>query len=204
VDRSVFECADVLIGDAPRLVCVGRLCEQKGHLLLVHAAARLAADGIPFELVLAGDGELRNEIEALATAHGLQSRVRITGWVGGDRVREEILAARALVLPSFAEGLPVVIMEALALGRPVVTTYVAGIPELMACGETGWLVPAGDVGALVLALKEVLHAEPQALDAMGRRGRDVVLARHDAGLEASKLAGLFHEAAVRENDEGVR
>ena len=106
----------------PRLVCVGRLCEQKGQLLLIDAAHRLATKGIEFELVLAGDGELRTEIEALIDKFGLSNRVRITGWISGDSVRREILAARGLVLPSFAEGLPVVLMEAMALRRPVLTT----------------------------------------------------------------------------------
>src|SRR5690348_6997384 len=102
---------------ARRLVCVGRLCEQKGQVLLIEAARRLAAQGEAFELVLAGDGEMRAEIEALIARHDLAARVRITGWISNERVREEILAARALVLPSFAEGLPVVLMEAMALRR---------------------------------------------------------------------------------------
>ena len=86
----------------------------------------------------------------LIARYELQNVVRITGWISSDQVREEILAARALVLPSFAEGLPVVIMEAMALRRPVISTYVAGIPELIHPGEHGWLVPAGDVEALAV------------------------------------------------------
>ena len=102
---------------AKRLVCVGRLCEQKGQLLLVEAASRLAASGAEFEVVLAGDGEMRAEVDALIARHGLETKVRITGWISGSQVRDEILAARALVLPSFAEGLPVVLMEAMALAK---------------------------------------------------------------------------------------
>ena len=176
---------------APRLVCVGRLCEQKGQLLLVEAVAELARAGLDFELVLAGDGELRGPIEAALARHGLGARVRITGWVSNERVRAEILAARALVLPSFAEGLPVVLMEALALGRPVVSTFVAGIPELVVPGRSGWLVPAGDASALAAALRAVLAAEPSALADMGRAGAERVRAAHDARLEAGKLARLF-------------
>src|ERR1019366_5432957 len=122
------------VGPAPvarRLVCVGRLCEQKGQLLLIEAAHRLASRGIAFEVLLAGDGELRAEIEASIRRHKLQDRVRITGWISAAEVREQILAARALVLPSFAEGLPIVIMEAMALRRPVISTLGAGIPELV-------------------------------------------------------------------------
>ena len=98
---------------------------------------------------------MRREIEARILARDLASRVTITGWVAEARVRDEIARAHALVMPSFAEGLPMVIMEAMAAGRPVVATYVAGIPELVRPGETGWLVPAGDAAALRDALREV-------------------------------------------------
>jgi glycosyltransferase involved in cell wall biosynthesis len=189
----------VPIGESRRLVCVGRLCEQKGQLLLIEAMGRLAAEGLACELVLAGDGELRAEVERLVDAQGLHSSVRITGWVGSERVREEILAARALVLPSFAEGLPVVIMEAMALGRPVISTYIAGIPELVVPGESGWLVPAGDVDALVWAMRAVLEAEPAALDGMGECGRKRVQDRHDVDPEASALLTQFIRAESQEN-----
>jgi glycosyltransferase involved in cell wall biosynthesis len=182
---------------APRLLCIARLSEQKGHLLLVEAAARLAAEGRRFELVLAGDGPLRATIERLVRLHGLDAHVRITGWVSGERVREELVASRALVQPSFAEGLPVVLMEALALARPVVTTYVAGIPELVEPGVSGWLVPAGDVDALAAAMREALDATPARLDAMGRAGRERVVERHDAAREAALLATHFAGAAER-------
>ena len=95
-------------------------------------------------------------------------RVRITGWISSEQVRDEILAARALVLPSFAEGLPVVIMEAMALRRPVISTFVAGIPELVQPGEHGWLVPAGDVEALARAMQACLDTPADVLNAHGR------------------------------------
>jgi glycosyltransferase involved in cell wall biosynthesis len=177
----------------PRLVCVGRLCEQKGQLILLQAAARLHQAGVPFELVLAGDGEMRAEVEALIRQLRLDAQVRITGWISSDAVRDEILAARALVLPSFAEGLPVVLMEAMALGRPVLSTYVAGIPELVRHGEDGWLFPAGDVEALAQALQACLACSPAQLDAMGAQGRERALARHDIDVEARKLAGLMRD-----------
>jgi glycosyltransferase involved in cell wall biosynthesis len=183
---------------APRLACVGRLCEQKGQLLLVEAAARLAARGLRFELVLVGDGELRGALEALIEKHGLASSVRITGWVGSAAVREELLAARGLVLPSFAEGLPVAIMEAMALGRPVLSTAVAGIPELLRAGENGWLVPAGDVEALATALEDFLSRTPQELAAMGEAARGRVLERHSIDREAAKLGALFEGVLQKE------
>jgi colanic acid/amylovoran biosynthesis glycosyltransferase len=184
--------------DSPRLVCIGRLCRQKGQLLLMEAAARLARRGIGFELVLAGDGEMRRSIEEAISRHGLGDRVRITGWISGDQVRRELLAARALVLPSFAEGLPVVIMEALALRRPVITTAIAGIPELVRPGENGWLIPAGSIDALEEALADCLARPAADLTAMGEAGYARVVRDHCVDREAGKLAELFRrtDAAV--------
>lgn len=195
LEPSFHDVAPVPPPAAARLVCVGRLCEQKGQLLLVEAAARLAGKGIRLELVLAGDGEMRSEVEALIAKHGLGKQVRITGWISSERVREEILAARGLVLPSFAEGLPVVIMEAMALRRPVLTTYVAGIPELVIPGENGWLFPAGDVDALAAAMEDFLSRSADELRVMGEAAHARVLERHSIDIEAAKLAGLFRQAA---------
>ena len=121
----------------------------------------------------------------------MQAQVRITGWISAAQVREELLAARAMVLPSFAEGLPVVIMEALALRRPVLTTYVAGIPELVQPGKCGWLFAAGSVDALADAMAACLAADLADLEAMGQAGQALARARHDIDVEAAKLAGHF-------------
>jgi colanic acid/amylovoran biosynthesis glycosyltransferase len=179
------------VPSAPRLVCIGRLCESKGQLLLIQAAADLAAKSIAFELVLAGDGPMRAEIESLIRKHGLADRIRITGWISSNEVREEILGARALVLPSFAEGLPVVIMEAMALRRPVLVTYVAGIPELVRNGEDGWLFPAGSVDELARAMEDCLLKSPEELQKLGDAAHTRVVARHSIDIEASKLNKLF-------------
>ncbi|WP_194788847.1 glycosyltransferase [Pseudomonas sp. UFMG81] len=195
LERSFHDVPAVAAPAAPRLVCVGRLCEQKGQLLLLEAARLLAAQGVAFELVLAGDGEMRAQLEALIARHGLQAQVRITGWISSAQVREEILAARALVLPSFAEGLPVVIMEAMALRRPVLTTYVAGIPELVRPGENGWLFPAGAVQELAAAMADCLAQPPEVLQRMGEAAYQRVLERHDIDTEAARLAGYFRASA---------
>lgn len=173
------------------LVCVGRLCEQKGQLLLIEAVRQILNKGIDFELVLAGDGEMRSEIESLITKYQLASNIRITGWISSDEVKKEILAAGALVLPSFAEGLPVVIMEALALKKPVLSTYVAGIPELVLDNECGWLFPAGSVESLVVAIERFLNTSPNRLAEMGELGYARVLESHQVDKEASKLIALF-------------
>ena len=178
------------VPSARKLVCVGRLCRAKGQLLLVEAAARLAADGLEFKLVLVGDGELRDQLETLIADHALEDRIEITGWASNETVRTELRGCRAMVLPSFAEGLPVVIMEALAMGRPVITTWIAGIPELVEHGVSGWLAPAGSVDALTEAMRQALEMSPQRLEAMGRHGAARVAERHSVTTEAGKLARL--------------
>jgi glycosyltransferase involved in cell wall biosynthesis len=195
LERAFHDVPATPVPSVPRLVCVGRLCEQKGQLLLLEAARILAAKGVAFEIVLAGDGEMREQIETLIARHGLQAQVRITGWISSEQVRAEILAARALVLPSFAEGLPVVIMEAMALRRPVLTTYVAGIPELVRQGENGWLFPAGTVEELAAALEDCLAQPVEVLQRMGEAAYQRVLERHDIDTEAAKLADLFKAQA---------
>ena len=183
---------------APRLVCVARLSEQKGHLLLLEAAARLALEGLDFELVLAGDGPLRPFIERAIRRDGLEGRVRLAGWMSSDSVRDLLVSSRGLVLPSFAEGLPVTILESLALGRPVITTAIAGIPELVEPGVTGWLVPAGSVEHLVEAMRAAFTCPTSELDRMGRAGAARVARQHDASTEAAHLLALFDEAIRRE------
>jgi colanic acid/amylovoran biosynthesis glycosyltransferase len=177
--------------DSKKFVCIGRLAEQKGQLVLVQAAAKLAAEGQKFELVLVGDGPLRPEIQRLIDQHQLQQTVRIAGWMSNNDVRQQLLESRAMVLASFAEGLPVVVMEALALRRPVISTYVAGIPELVEPDQSGWLVPAGAVDPLVAALRDAITASPQHLDEMGAHGGARVAQQHDAITEARKLLGHF-------------
>jgi len=191
LERSFFEGACTGAGDSRRFVCVGRLCREKGQLLLIEAVARLRDRGVHFELLLAGDGPMRGEAESLIAHFGLAQQVRISGWISSEEVKREILASRALVLPTFDEGLPVVLMEALALCRPVVTTYVAGIPELVRAGENGWLIPAGSVGELADALEACLAASPEILQRMGEAGRERVRARHAIDIEAQKLIELF-------------
>jgi glycosyltransferase involved in cell wall biosynthesis len=194
LEREYFAAPAVPAPDAPHFVCVGRICEQKGQLLLVEAVARLAARGKAVELVLAGDGEMRPQVEALIAKHRLERRVAITGWISAEAVRKQILGARAMVLPSLAEGLPVVLMEAMALRRPVISTYVAGIPELVNEG-CGWLVPAGDVDALCAALEDAMSSSLDVLEAMGRTGFQRARMRHSVESEAARLARLF-EAGV--------
>jgi glycosyltransferase involved in cell wall biosynthesis len=202
LEKSFYEGAAAPIPATPTIVCVGRLCAAKGQQLLLEVVRHLVADGVPIQLVLAGDGPMRAEIEQRIVQLRLGGHVRITGWISGEQVRNEILAARALVLPSFAEGLPVVLMEAMALRRPVLSTYIAGIPELVRSGENGWLFPAGSVADLEQAIRECLAMPLEALQKMGDSGFERVTARHNVDVEAAKLAALFRAADAAAHEPG--
>lgn len=202
VDNDFFNSYTTAISSEPNLVCVGRLCEEKGQMLLLQAVRQLADIGLQCNLTLVGDGPLKPEIETLIKDYGLQQQVKITGWASGADVQKYIMNSRALILPSFAEGLPVVIMEALALERPVISTYIAGIPELVKPGVNGWLVPSGSVEALTEAMREVLQLPTEKLEQMGKAGAASVKAQHNVAQEASKLAKLFQYS--QENHQDVQ
>jgi colanic acid/amylovoran biosynthesis glycosyltransferase len=195
VDQDFLAMGPRPVADNRRFVCVGRLAPQKGQLLILQALAALRAEGVEIELVFAGDGPLRGAIEQRVRDLGLGDSVRITGWISNETVRNELIAARALLLPSFAEGLPVVLMEALALGRPAISTFVAGIPELLEDGVNGWLIPAGSASDMVRAIKAALATSPAELARMGHAGAAAVAAHHDAAREAARLAELFRTSA---------
>ena len=171
-----------------RIVAIGRLVEQKGQLALIRALAQTSE---PVTLTLIGDGEMRGLIESEIARLRLGDRVRLAGWLDEAGVRAELAASHALVMPSFAEGLPMVIMEAMAAARPVIATYIAGTPELVQDGKTGWLVPAGDTDALAAAIDRLGTAPLGKLRTMGEAGRARVLERHDAATEAARLAARF-------------
>lgn len=201
LDAAFLEGPLVPVPDVARIVCVGRLCREKAQGLLIDAIALLRRRDIRVELVLAGDGELRPRLERRIRHEGLEGQVTITGWVSNEEVRSLLLGSRAMVLPSLMEALPVVIMEAMALGRPVISTQVGGIPELVRPGRDGWLVPGGHVRALADAIESVLRTPTAQLDRMGRGAQARVRERHHADDEAVRLKRLFIRAGQR---AGVR
>jgi glycosyltransferase involved in cell wall biosynthesis len=178
-----------------QLAVVARLSPEKGHQVLLDAASRLQRDHVNFRIVLVGDGELRSEIEDQIVTSGVGDLVDFAGWQDRGGVQEILAASRALVLPSFGEGLPVVIMEAMAMGRPIVSTDVGGISELVMDGDTGWLVSPGDPERLAEVIKLALESSDSELTTMGERGRERVLQMHDARREASRLKELFERYA---------
>lgn len=191
VGESFFSAGRAIEPESRSLVTVGRLSPQKGHLVLIEGFAQAIREGVDARLVLVGDGELRGEIDRRIAAHKLEGRVELTGSLGEAQVRERILASRAMVLPSFAEGLPMVFMESLALRRPVISTYVAGIPELVEPGVTGWLVPAGRSDRLAQAIAAAMRTPLDQLNVMGDAGHKAVFERHNTVSEGAKLEGLF-------------
>ncbi len=181
--------------DNHNLVCVGRLCPQKGQFLLPQALAQLKTDFPHLKVHFVGDGESRKELEAQIIKYDVGSMVELHGWKSNQEVRKMITESRVFLLPSFAEGLPVVIMEAFALGRPVISTYIAGIPELVD-QKCGWLVPAGSVDDLVLVIRQALTTSPEQLAAMGKEGYRRVESSHNLQFEAKQLYDCFSDVIL--------
>lgn len=192
VETARFDRPAPMPQGGPHLVAIGRLSEQKGFPLLIETMATACTRLPGLRLTICGDGDLRGLIEAEIARHGLQDRITITGWVSEADIRAAIAAAHALILPSLAEGLPMVVMEAMACGRPIIATAIAGIPELVT-PDTGWLVPAGDPQALAEAIQTLAQTPDATLQTMGEAARLRVFARHDIDTEAAKLAALFAE-----------
>jgi glycosyltransferase involved in cell wall biosynthesis len=193
VDTEAF--APVPPGRGP-LLAVGRLVPKKGFHLLVQSMAGLRDAGIDMQCTIIGEGEQRAELEALVVQLRLGDRVRLAGPRPPAAVRKALAEASALVLPCIeapggdVDGIPVSLMEAMAMERVVVTTAVSGIRELVTDGVDGILVPSGDVGALVAALARLARAEVDA-QAMGRRARQKVIAEFQCRANARRLQGLI-------------
>jgi len=185
----------------PVLVCIARLSPEKGHLILLRAAAEASARGARFSLRLIGDGAMRADLSSEVERLGLGDSVRLEGWMDEAGIRTALAGSTALLLPSFSEGLPVVLMEAYQAARPVIASRVGGVGELVEAGTSGWLVPPGDVDALATAIAELVASSRERLGEMGRAGAEVVARRHDAQTEAAALAEHF-EACLSEDAPG--
>ncbi len=178
------------VPESNQLVCVGRLCKAKAQVLLIEAFAEVIKHNPGARLVLIGDGEERPAVEEKISSLSMQEYVVLHGWAKNDEVREAILHSRALVLPSLAEGLPIVIMESFALGRPVVTTDICGIPELVDA-SCGWLAQPGDRISLVNSMVDVLSKQPYELSLLAQEGRRRVLDLHNQHLNSKQLRELI-------------
>ncbi|MBN9267682.1 MAG: glycosyltransferase [Hyphomicrobium sp.] len=190
-----FEASEAPFEGNSTFVCVGRLCPQKAQSLIVEATSRVVALHPQTKVVLIGDGESRSEIEAQIARLNLKEHVTLLGWRSNADVRRAVGSACALLLPSFAEGLPVAIMEAYALARPVITTFIAGIPELVD-SNSGWIIPSGSVEHIANAMIAALEAPANELAEMGQEGRRRVIEAHDIDRNASMLRELFGQEVL--------
>jgi glycosyltransferase involved in cell wall biosynthesis len=177
------------------ILSVGRLVPDKGFPILLEAFRRLVDDGVDARLVLAGSGPQEDDLKATAAKLDVGDRVTFTGAVGEDEVRDLYERASVFCSSSFAEGIPVVLLEAMALEVPVVATRIAGVPELVQDGVTGCLVTPGRADELAAALSNLLR-DPAARDTMRRAGRMRVVEDFNAASSAQRLCRLF--AAVEE------
>ena len=176
--------------DTLHVLCVGRLVPEKGQAVLLEALRRLTDDGLEIAVTLVGDGPRRVALEKLAAELGVADRTRFTGAVSQDDIRAYYERADVFCLPSFAEGVPVVLMEAMATGLPVVTTRIAGIPELVQDDVSGVLVPPGRADLLAGALA-ALAAAPERHRSMGEAGRQAVVDRYDIASAAAEVVAVL-------------
>ncbi|MGA7258736.1 MAG: glycosyltransferase family 4 protein [Terracidiphilus sp.] len=172
------------------VVCVGRLVSAKGQFVLVRAIVDLLEQGYMLRLKFVGDGEDRQQLESYVDDRALSAVVEFKGALNHEETRRILESADLFVLASFAEGLPVALMEAMAMEIPCISTYIAGIPELIRDGIDGLLVPASSQEELVCAMK-LLIDNPQLRRKLGVAGRKRVLARHDLATNTLALAAAL-------------
>ena len=194
IDPEKYQAEATTDLSAPHLVFVGRLAGVKGVPVLLDALSQIKADMPDLRVTLIGDGPERADLEIRAQDLGLGAVVTFAGYKSQDEVAETLASADALVLPSFAEGVPVTLMEAMASGLPVLATRVGGISELVEDGISGYLVPPGNVEALAARIRDLL-GDPELRARMGAAGRAKVTADFNQQIEAGRLAQLIVPSA---------
>lgn len=191
VDPALFQPRPQPAHDYFEILCVGRLCEAKAQAVLIAAVAELRRrTRLSLRLRLVGAGPAEDSLRTEVARHGLDNVVAFEGGVGQDRIRDFYREADCFVLPSFAEGIPVVLMEAMAMEIPVVATWITGIPELIRSPEEGTLVPPGDALALCDAIQEILNDDQRARR-MGRAARRRIEEQYQLRKSVLRLADIF-------------
>lgn len=183
---------DRCIGLQPRLLCVGRLAPEKGQGLLLEAIATLREEGCPVHLRLAGDGPDRGWLENRAVELGISSSVDFAGWTDPTRLRALYAQTDLFVLPSLAEGIPIVLMEAMAMQIPCVAPRIAGIPELIDDGVDGMLFAVADVEDLTRKIRTLLKS-PELCAQIGRQARARVVRDYDMARNTQRFAAMLVE-----------
>jgi len=173
-----------------QVLCVGRLSAEKGHRVLLSAFARVAARRRDARLRFVGDGAERRALEAFARELGISELVVFEGSLNQPELRRVYSQSHIMVLPSFAEGVPVVLMEAMAMQLPCIATHITGIPELIQDGVSGLLVPASDDRELAEAMSYLIES-PEVRERMGIAARERIIRDYDLSTNAARLAGVF-------------
>lgn len=192
VDPKVFRPVKKKEHGKPTLLCVGRLCPAKGQHILLESCAAMTKNGMDFKLVLVGDGPDRKSLEELAIKLGIMQHITFTGALGQLEVQSHYRKADIFVLPSFAEGVPVVLMEAMSMELPVVSTRITGIPELIDDEKNGLLSPPGDAAELSRLLTRLM-GNSELSKKLGSAGRKKIIAQYDQWKNNKKLADLFRQ-----------
>jgi len=192
VDGAVFEPRPEPAGGTPEILCVGRLAPVKAQHVLIESLQLLRGRGVDACLRLVGDGPDRTSLEAAARQMGLAEYVYFDGWRNQDEVRARYRQATLFAMASFAEGIPVVLMEAMAMEIPCVATRIMGIPELIEDDISGLLAPPADAVPLAYALERLLR-DAALRSRLGPEGRRRVLGHFDLPVNCGKLGRLFRE-----------
>lgn len=173
------------------ILCVGRLVAAKGQAILLAAVAQLLEQGRPVRLTLVGDGPERSALETEATRFGIATSIVFAGAVNQDRIGEFYRATDVFALASFAEGIPVVLMEAMAMEIPCIATRIAGIAELIEDGVTGLLVAPSDVAGMAEAIARLMDSAALR-EELGRAGRQRVEREYELGASANRLNEILN------------
>jgi glycosyltransferase involved in cell wall biosynthesis len=183
------------------LVVTGRMAPQKGHRVLLEALRLLAERGHPLHATLIGGGPEIDDLRAFVAEHGLEDRVTFTGALSHPQTLNQLERADLFALASFAEGIPVALMEAMSLGLPCVSTCVAGIPELIRTGVDGLLVPPANAFAFAQALEQLI-LEPALRRQLGASARQRIVSLYNLPRNQELLAQTFaREVASQPTDE---
>jgi len=190
-----------LTSTRPLIVGVGRLIEKKGFRYLIEACRLLVESGFELECQIVGSGPLQADLQAQIEQSRLSDRVSLLGALPQEQVRALLRQAAVFVLPCVPaadgdqDGIPVALMEAMALGVPVISTAISGIPELIEDGVSGWLTPPCDAAALARALRRLL-THPEQADALARVARAIIEREFDVNRNAARLLGHIQMALV--------
>lgn len=192
VDPAQFPYRSRVASEVVQMLCVGRLTPAKCQVLLVQACAQLRDAGLSFHLKMVGAGPDRARIEREVALYGLQNHITMTGALNQQEVKNAFAQADVFVLPSLAEGIPVVLMEAMCSGVPCVTTPVNGIPELIQHGVSGLLATPGDVASLTAQLQLILSSS-NLRESLAKAARHKVTTDFDLANNVRHLGKLFQE-----------